>query len=88
MNVADHYVIELPSQALMTTLVLCLPVLVIGAVVGIVVGLIQSVMQLHDQTLTFVPKLIAIVVTLIVMLPWIMQHLAYFATEMFAGRPF
>lgn len=84
----DYQVIELASYALLTTLIVCLPVLAVGALVGIVLGMIQSVMQLHDQTLTFVPKLIAILVVLIVMLPWIMQHLAQFATQMFAGLPY
>ena len=83
--VQDYEVIELASDALMTTLILCSPILVVGAVVGIVVGLLQSVMQLHDQTLTFVPKLIAILAVLTAMLPWLMQHLTQYAAEMFSG---
>ncbi len=81
----DYQLIELASDALMTTLVLCAPILIVGAVVGIVIGLLQSVMQLHDQTLTFVPKLLAILAVLTAMLPWLMQHLTQYASEMFSG---
>ena len=83
----DDVTIELAQQALMTALVLVAPVLITGAVVGIAVGLLQSVMQLHDQTLAFVPKLIAIMAVLAALLPWLMYQLSDYAEQMFSGVP-
>jgi flagellar biosynthetic protein FliQ len=83
----DALTIELAQQALITALVLCAPVLIAGAIVGIAVGLLQSLMQLHDQTLTFVPKLIAIMAVLAALLPWLMYQLSGYAEQMFSGLP-
>ncbi len=84
---SDPMTIELAQQALMTALVLCAPILIAGAIVGIVVGLLQSVMQLHDQTLAFVPKLITIMAVLAALLPWLMYQLSGYAQQMFSGLP-
>jgi flagellar biosynthetic protein FliQ len=83
----DAMTIELAQQALMTALVLSAPVLVAGAIIGVAVGLLQSVMQLHDQTLTFVPKLIAIMAVLAALLPWLMYQLSSYAQQMFSEIP-
>ena len=54
---------------------------------GLVVGLLQAMTQVHDQTLAFVPKLVAILTVLALLLPWLMQHLLQYAAELFARVP-
>ena len=56
--------------------------------VGLVVGLLQAVTQVHDPTLAFVPKLVAILAVLGVLLPWLMQYLLQYAAELFARTPY
>jgi flagellar biosynthetic protein FliQ len=54
-----------------------------GLVVGIIVSLFQAVTQIQEQTLTFVPKIVAMVAAAIFLFPWMGQHLADYASHMF-----
>ena len=56
--------------------------LVIGLVVGVVVSLLQAVTQIQEQTLSFIPKIVAMVVSAIVLMPWMGQQLMNYAQEM------
>ena len=62
---------ELIRQALLVALFVAAPVLVVGFVVSLVVSLLGAVTQVQEQTLTFIPKIVAMVVCAIVLLPWI-----------------
>ncbi|MBN2217891.1 MAG: flagellar biosynthetic protein FliQ, partial [Pirellulales bacterium] len=63
--------IELTRQALFETLLLCAPVLTAGLVVGLVIGLLQALTQVQEQTIAFVPKLVAMFAVLLLALPWL-----------------
>jgi flagellar biosynthetic protein FliQ len=54
-------------------------------VVGLAISLFQSITSIQEQTLTFVPKIVAMLVVAVVLLPWIVQRLIEFTTEMFTG---
>jgi len=56
----------------------------IGLVVGIVVSLLQAVTQIQEQTLTFVPKIVAMVAASILLMPWISHRVVEYATVMFS----
>lgn len=77
----EEFVISLGTQALMTTLYLAGPMLVTAMVIGIVVSVLQAVTQINEATLTFIPKMIAIVVVLLVMGPWMLEILRDYATD-------
>jgi flagellar biosynthetic protein FliQ len=78
---------DLVRNALILALVISGPMLVIGLVVGVVVSLVQAVTQIQEQTLTFVPKTVAMFAAAIVMMPWIAHRLMEFAGTMFmSGR--
>ena len=74
---------ELVRQTLMLALIVSAPMLVIGLVVGIIVSLLQAVTQIQEQTLTFVPKIVAMVAAAILLMPWIGQRLMEYAATMF-----
>ncbi|QOV91615.1 flagellar biosynthesis protein FliQ [Humisphaera borealis] len=74
---------EFIRQALIMALVVSAPMLVIGLVVGIVVSLVQALTQIQEQTLTFVPKISAMIVAAIILMPWIGQRLMDYAIAMF-----
>lgn len=73
--------IELVRRTLVLVLLLSAPVLLCGLIVGVCVSLIQAVTQIQEQTLSFVPKIIAMFAAAIIALPWIGGHLLEFARE-------
>ncbi len=76
-------VVALARRALEITLLLSGPLLITSLVVGVVISLLQAVTQIQEQTLTFVPKFLAIVVVFLLMLPWAMDLMLRYATELF-----
>ncbi len=76
--------IDAVRMALMYTLLLSAPVLGAGLVVGLIVSLIQAVTQIQEQTLSFVPKIAAMLLVAVALMAWLMTKLADFAVEMFS----
>ncbi len=79
--------IDLTREAMMMCLMIGAPVLVVGMVVGLLIGFLQALTQVQDQTVSFVPKLLAMAVALAFTLPWILQKLIGYSTELFANIP-
>lgn len=78
-------VIEIARQALMLTLEVSLPVLLVGLVVGVSVALLQALTQIQEMTLVFVPKIVAIFLALFIFLPGMMRAIIVF-TESLADK--
>jgi flagellar biosynthetic protein FliQ len=79
--------IDLGRQALVLMLVLGAPVLLVGLVVGLVVSLLQAVTQVQEQTLSFVPKILATLIAIVLLGPWMMERLIEFSRQMFGTLP-
>jgi flagellar biosynthetic protein FliQ len=77
---------DLVRQALTLALIVSAPMLVIGLIVGIFVSLLQAVTQIQEQTLTFVPKISAMVAAAVLLLPWIGRRLMDYAITIFSGH--
>jgi flagellar biosynthetic protein FliQ len=75
---------EVFRDALLTALKLSAPVLVASVAVGLVISILQAATQIHEQTLTFVPKLIAIGVMLLFLGPWMLEQLNEFTQRLFS----
>ncbi len=73
--------IDLSYNALFIALVLAGPIMVIGMVVGLLISVFQAVTQLQEQTLTFVPKIVAMGVAAAVMIPWLTMRLMEYTQE-------
>ncbi|MDB5367231.1 MAG: flagellar biosynthesis protein FliQ [Rhodospirillales bacterium] len=71
-------VIDLVREALMTALIVAGPVMLVGLAVGILVSLFQTMTQLNEMTLVFIPKILAIFVALLVFAPFMLQQLEGF----------
>lgn len=80
-------VIGLARQAVELTLILSLPVLGVGLIVGLAVSLFQAVTQIQEMTLSFVPKIIAVLVALLVSFPWLMNKLMDFTRNLMEQIP-
>ena len=74
---------ELIRHTLLLALIVSAPMLLIGLGVGVVVSLLQAVTQIQEQTLTFVPKIAAMVAAAILLMPWIGHRLMDYSRTMF-----
>lgn len=81
MNISE--VVRLGREALQMVLLIGAPVLITSLVVGTIVSLIQAVTQVHEQTLTFLPKLLAVSIVLAVGGGWMIEQTIAFATRSF-----
>lgn len=74
-------------EALVLAFTVAAPILAIGLVVGLVIALVQAVTQLHEQTLTFVPKILAMAGAAVFFIPWIASRMLEYAVTMFGESP-
>jgi flagellar biosynthesis protein FliQ len=79
--------LALMQQALITALLVGAPLLLVGMLVGLLIGLAQALTQIQDQTVAFVPKLVAMVVALLVCLPWLTQKMVEYSSLLIANIP-
>lgn len=77
--------VDLTREALVVMLVISAPILLAGLVVGLVISLLQAVTQVQEQTLSFVPKILAMGIAAIVIAPWVATQLIEYARRMFGG---
>ncbi len=73
------------QEALLLVVAVSLPVLAVSAIVGMVVAALQAASQIQDPTLAHLPRLLAVVVALAVMAPWMGHEVAVFAEQVFAA---
>ncbi len=79
--------LDLGREALILVLIVAGPVLVIGLVVGLLIAVFQAMTQLHEQTLTFVPKIAAMVLMAMFLGPWLVTRMLEYATDLFGQPP-
>ena len=63
------------------------PMLIAGLIVGVTISVIQTATSIQEQTLTFIPKIVAVVVSLILFLPWMMNTMLDFSVELINNIP-
>ena len=85
--VSHQLIVDLARNAILLALMVAGPMLVVALGVGLIVSVIQAVTQIQEQTLSFVPKLIAVGATFLIALPWILQILIRYTTELFRSLP-
>ena len=83
----QEVVITLMQKVFVLILELSSPVLIVSVVVGLMVSVFQTVTQIQESTLTFVPKIIAGVITLIILLPWMLNVFVSRVNELFDSIP-
>jgi flagellar biosynthetic protein FliQ len=79
--------IDISRQAMLIALLVAGPVLLAGMIVGLVIGLLQALTQIQEQTVAFVPKLVAMVAVLALTLPWVLTKLVEYSTELIIDIP-
>lgn len=84
---SPDFVLDIGKQALIMVLLLASPMLLLGLAVGVLISILQSVTQIQEMTLTFVPKIVATVLALIFFGPWMLRLLMSFSMQLLAQLP-
>jgi flagellar biosynthesis protein FliQ len=79
----QELVMSLGQETIKTTMLLAAPLLICALVVGLLVSVFQAVTQINEATLSFIPKILAVVVALIVCAPWMLDVISKFTTTLF-----
>ena len=83
----EDWILTVGSEAIKTTLLLATPLLGAAMLVGLIVSIFQAVTQINEATLTFIPKMVAVVVVLVFMAPWMIQVLQNYTLEVLGSIP-
>jgi flagellar biosynthetic protein FliQ len=80
-------VMDLAHSMLLVTAMIAAPLLLIALVAGLIIGMLQAATQIHEQTLSFIPKLLLLVLTLFLAGPWMLRVLIDFTHDLYASIP-
>lgn len=80
-----EHIIECLQSTLIQMLLIGGPILLIALVTGVVSGILQAVTQVHDHAVSFVPKLLVLLTSLVFLLPWLVERMLEFSQRAFSG---
>jgi len=80
----DEFVVDICRRAVQVTLIMSAPMLLAGMLIGLIVSIFQATTQINEQTLTFVPKIVVVFITLLLMTPWMIHTMVSFTGEIFS----
>lgn len=80
-------VMDLAHKTLLVTSLISAPLLLIALITGLVIGMLQAATQINESTLSFIPKLLMLVLTLFAAGPWILRMLIDFTRDLYASIP-
>lgn len=80
---SEREVITLAQQAIYTGMLLAAPMLGFGLIVGLVVAIFQATTQINEQTLVFIPKILAVAAALLIFGPWILKTITSFTLKLY-----
>jgi flagellar biosynthetic protein FliQ len=80
-------VMDLAHKTLLTTSMIAAPLLLIALIAGLVIGMLQAATQINESTLSFIPKLLLLVLTLFAAGPWILRVMIEFTRDLYASIP-
>ncbi|WP_374120976.1 flagellar biosynthesis protein FliQ [Neobacillus sp. PS3-12] len=78
-------IIRIAEQGIYTVLMVSGPLILLALVVGLIISIFQATTQIQEQTLAFVPKIVAVLVGLIIFGPWMLSHMLSYANEIFSN---
>jgi flagellar biosynthetic protein FliQ len=79
--------IDIGREAILMMLLTSAPVLITGLIVGMLAGIFQAITQIQEQAISFVPKIVAVVVVLSLLLPWLVNRLVQYSHDLIEGIP-
>ncbi len=82
-----EYVLALGREAVGLVLMVSGPMLLFGLIVGLSISILQAVTQIHEMTLTFIPKILAVCAALVIFLPWMITIIVDFTRNLYSSIP-
>jgi flagellar biosynthetic protein FliQ len=82
-----EFVVDIGRQAIETVLFVAAPMLIAALVIGLVISIFQAATQINEQTMTFIPKIVGVFVTLLIFAPWMLQKATAFLIMIFNRLP-
>ena len=82
---SEDFVMSMGSEALKTIILISAPMLAAAMVIGIIVSILQAITQINEATLTFIPKMAAIIIVMLVMAPWMLETMQTYARDIFGN---
>ncbi|MBI1819242.1 MAG: flagellar biosynthesis protein FliQ [Nitrospirae bacterium] len=83
----SDFIVDIVQKTIETTLLVSAPVLIISLVAGLAISLFQAVTQINESTLTFLPKILAVALALVIFMPWMLSVLVSFTTHILTSIP-
>ncbi|MFZ6018028.1 MAG: flagellar biosynthesis protein FliQ [Chloroflexota bacterium] len=83
----EAFVMTLAQKAITMALILAGPVMLVSLLVGSLISLVQAATQINEPTLSFVPKMIGIILVLVILGSWMLQQILVFTAELFNSLP-
>lgn len=80
-------VVSLATQAMMLSLKIAGPILLLGLVIGLLVSIFQAVTSIQEQSLSFIPKIVGVAVLIVVLGPWMLDQLVGYAQNLYMSIP-
>jgi flagellar biosynthetic protein FliQ len=77
--------LDIFREALKTALFLASPMLGVGLIIGLAISVLQAVTQIHEMTLTFIPKMIGVIVAMLIALPWMLHTMLTYTRALISG---
>ena len=81
------FIVGFGKEVVWVTLLVSGPMLLFGLIVGLIVSVFQAVTQVHEMTLTFIPKILAVMFALVLFFPWMMRIMLDFTEKLFVNIP-
>ncbi|WP_138825751.1 flagellar biosynthesis protein FliQ [Bacillus altitudinis] len=82
---SSEFVITMAERSVYVVLLVSGPLLVLALIVGLIVSVFQATTQIQEQTLAFIPKIVAVLIGLVVFGPWMLSTIVSFTTELFSN---
>ena len=83
----QQFIVDLAMDSIKTTLLLSAPMLGFGLITGLAVSIFQAVTSIQEITLTFIPKILAVFLSILLFFPWLMQLMLTFTSNIFNNFP-
>lgn len=83
----QDFIISLGKEIIKTTMLLSAPMLGFGLVIGIIVSIFQAVTSIQEMTLTFIPKILAVMFAILLFMPWMLNIMINFTTVLYKNIP-
>ncbi len=78
-------VVDMLTKALQLSLLIASPMLLFGLIIGLIISIFQSVTQIQEMTLTFIPKIIGVIVAVMLFAPWMLDKLMTYSIQLFSN---